>query len=328
MLPEPAHPRRPFGRIQMRETLSVAICVIVSLILFMIGTRYVTGIWVFAAFHNLQLHLSLACAAALLLALVLKRSLATVVLLCVSLLLAGHAVVMSRQFAAVPTEAERQAPGFRLMSFNILRENYANGEAITQLILNSGAEIVNVMEAQPLRGHLAALSEVYPYRLGCGEQTDGCDLMILSRQPLRSPVIRSLSDLFAERFMMAEVTLAGRNVHVGAIHTTKPYFDEFHTMELVRAALAITDTEGPLVLSGDFNAASIAPDMRMFLRWTVLTTAEHEPATWPVRLGWLGLPIDHVYVRPPLKIRSLTRLPDPLGSNHFGLVADIAITGN
>ncbi|OHV84339.1 endonuclease/exonuclease/phosphatase family protein [Rhizobium sp. LCM 4573] len=312
----------------MRETLSVAICVIVSLILFMIGTRYVTDIWLFAAFHNLQLHLALACAAALLFALVLKRGLVSVGLLCVSLLLAGHALVMSRQFAAAPTEADSDAPSFRLLSFNILRENYANGDVITQLILNSGAEVVNIMEAQPLRGHLEELSKVYPYRLGCGAETEGCDLMILSRQPLRSTVIRSLSDLFAERFMMAEVTLAGRTIHVGAIHTTKPYFDEFHTMELVRAALAITDTEGPLVLSGDFNAASIAPDMRMFLRWTGLTTAEHEPATWPVRLGSLGLPIDHVYVRPPLKIKSLTRLPDPLGSNHFGLVAEIVITGN
>jgi endonuclease/exonuclease/phosphatase (EEP) superfamily protein YafD len=39
------------------------------------------------------------------------------------------------------------------------------------------------------------------------------------------------------------------------------------------------------------------------------------------------VPIDHVYVRAPLKIKTLTRMPDALGSNHDGLVADIVFTG-
>ena len=309
----------------MRQTLSVAICVIVSLILFAIATRYLAGFWLFATFHSLQLHLSLVCAAALLLALAIRRSLIAALLLAAALMLAGHAVFMARQFAAPPTQAEIDAPAFRLMSFNVYLENHENGEAIARLIATSGADVVNIMEAQPLAGHLQELSVVYPYRLGCGVGTEECDLMMLSKQPLRSPSIHSLSALFEERFMMAEITVGGRSVHVGAIHTTKPYFDDFHRAELVRAARIITGIEGPLVLSGDFNAASIAPDMRMFLRWTAMKTAQREPATWPAELGSFGLPIDHIYVRAPLKIRSLTRLPDSLGSNHFGLIAEVAL---
>ncbi|MNT99439.1 hypothetical protein D3C72_2422850 [compost metagenome] len=67
--------------------------------------------------------------------------------------------------------------------------------------------------------------------------------------------------------------------------------------------------------------------MRRFLRVTQLRTSEWEPATWPIRAGRFGVPIDHVYVRPPLKIRSLRRLADAYGSNHYGLLAEIAMTG-
>ena len=43
---------------------------------------------------------------------------------------------------------------------------------------------------------------------------------------------------------------------------------------------------------------------------TELKTAEWEPATWPIRAGAFGVPIDHVYARAPLKIKSLTRLAE------------------
>jgi endonuclease/exonuclease/phosphatase (EEP) superfamily protein YafD len=67
--------------------------------------------------------------------------------------------------------------------------------------------------------------------------------------------------------------------------------------------------------------------MRRFLSNTDLASAGFEPATWPIRAGVFGLPIDHVYARAPLKIKSLTRIADALGSNHYGLIAEIAITG-
>lgn len=35
-----------------------------------------------------------------------------------------------------------------------------------------------------------------------------------------------------------------------------------------------------------------------------------------VRLGALGMAIDHIYVRQPLKFRSIRALPSSLGSNH------------
>jgi endonuclease/exonuclease/phosphatase (EEP) superfamily protein YafD len=257
-------------------------------------------------------------------AVVLHRGPLAYSLFLASLLLAGHTIYMSRDFvSAVPQTAD--APTFRLLSFNILSNNFENSDAITKAILGSGADVVTIMEARPLLDRLTELGSIYPYRIGCGIMIDGCDQLMLSKVPLENAVARTLSDIFDNRFILAQVTLAGQRINVGGIHTTKPYFDNFHTLELVRAALALNDREGPLVLSGDFNASSLAPNMRSFLHWTDLRTARYEPATWPIRAGVFGVAIDHVYVRAPLTIKSLKTLPSPLGSNHAGLVADIAI---
>jgi endonuclease/exonuclease/phosphatase (EEP) superfamily protein YafD len=312
----------------IRQILSVAICVIVSLVLFAIATRYVHPHWMLAALHSLQLHFALACAVAMLVAILLHRNIVSYLLLIAALVLAGHAVLMVRQLAAEATAADERAPSFRLLSFNILSSNYPNAEAIARMIAASGADVVNVMESEPLWAYLPELASNYPYHIGCGVKVMDCDQLMLSKTPLENGVIRSLGPIFDNRFIIAETVIRGQRINVAGIHTTKPYFDNFQTMELIRAALALTDKEGPLVLSGDFNASTLAPNIREFLRWTDLHTASWEPATWPIELGPFGLAIDHVYVRAPLKFKSLNRLPDAHGSNHAGLVADIVISGN
>ncbi|HEX2147403.1 MAG TPA: endonuclease/exonuclease/phosphatase family protein, partial [Pseudorhizobium sp.] len=267
----------------MRDFLSVAICVIVSLILLALASRYVSGIWIFATLHSLQFHLSLASALALLCTLVLKRAFLPLGLLLLALALLGHSIWMSRDMVQ---SAEAAQPGDRvlkLMSFNILTSNSQNASAIAELILASGSDVVNIMEAEPLAAHLEALSAVYPYRIGCGEMTRECDLMMLSKLPFAERTTKSLSHVFEERMMVAELPFNGRSLHVAAIHTTKPYFDNFQSLELENAAELLGALDGPLVVSGDFNASSLAPNMRRFLRATGLRSGRHEPATWPVR---------------------------------------------
>jgi len=309
----------------MREFLSAAICVIVSLVLLAVATRYVSGIWIFATIHNLQLHVSIISIAALLLALILKRGLLPGGLLVLALVLLGHAIWMSREFVQAPPPAGTRSETFKLMSFNILMTNFEQAEAVRDLILSSGADVVNIMEGGPLQAHLQALSAIYPHRLGCGEMTKQCDLMMLSKLPLADRTIVSLSELFEERMMLAKIALNGQPLHIAAIHTTKPYFDAFQTYELRNAARVLSAMDGPLILSGDFNASTLAPNVRAFLKATGLRTAEREPATWPTQAGRLGIAIDHVFVRPPFAISSLERLPDALGSNHYGLVAEMAV---
>lgn len=312
----------------MKEFLSVAICVIVSLVLLAITTRYLSGTWVFATIQSLQLHLTIASAAALFLALLLKRSRLPFGLLLVALSLLAHALWMSREYTHSAGTEDVLDHKLKLLSFNILMTNFEGAQSIRDLILSSGVDVVNIMEAEPLQPHLQELSKIYPYRIGCGEMTKHCDLMMLSKLPLVDRTIASLSDVFAERMMVAKLTFEGQPFHLVALHTTKPYFDSFQTLELQNAAQLLDGLPGPVILSGDFNASTLARNVRTFLASTGLRSAPREPATWPTRAGWAGVAIDHVFVRPPLAIASLQRLPDALGSNHYGLVTEITFPKN
>ncbi|MGE7368073.1 endonuclease/exonuclease/phosphatase family protein [Neorhizobium sp. NPDC001467] len=306
----------------MKHTISVALCVIVSLVLGAIATRYLHPSWMLATLHSLQLHAALACAVLMIVALIVSRNVVAAVLFIAAIGLAVHAWIMPNAFHADPPPSGRS---IRLMHFNILGENQRNGERIYRAIVESGADIVNIMEMPPLAPYLAELDKVYPYRIGCGRVTNVCDMMMLSKRPLTNLNVGGLSELRQDRFMLADVDVDGTIVHVVAMHVSKPYFDDYHETELANAARIINNRKGPLLLSGDFNASSTAPDMQDFMRWTGLRTMTPEIPTWPVQLGRFGIAIDHVMVRAPLTMKSVARIPDAMGSNHFGLTAEYVI---
>jgi len=310
----------------MRQRLACAVGVLVLLTLAALSTRYVHPHWAFSVLYTMQLHVAVGCVAASILGLWARRDALLWGLLVVSLGLTTDAALMTTRYSLTADEADLGKPSFRLLSINALNSNVKSGETITRMIVASGADVVNVMEAPPLLDHMDKLARVYPYRVGCGIVTKTCDQLMLSKFPIETPHVMSLSTIFNERFIVAKIKIAGRTIDFAGIHTTKPYFDDFQSLELHNAAGVVrTQMTGPLVLSGDFNASSIAPNMQDFLKTTGLRTAVWEPATWPIAAGIFGLPVDHIYARPPLKIISFKRLPDAYGSNHYGLTADIAI---
>ena len=293
--------------------------------LFSISVRYFKDFWLLAFVNSFQLHIALAAALTCLICLVMLRARIFPVLLLWSLLLAGHALYMHRQFVTDGQHGEDAKP-FRLLSFNVLMENRANAESIAQTILASDADAVYVMEAAALANVLPQLRQTYPYRLGCGTGTPSCDLLMLSKRPLIDAKIGSLSYVSRDRIGIASVDFDGVKLTLAQVHLAKPYFDEYHNNELHRLGRTLNEITGPLILGGDFNSASTVPDMRNFLQTTGMMKAQWEPATWPVDAGKLGIAIDHVFARKPATLIKLERLPEALGSNHYGLVADFMIS--
>lgn len=299
---------------------------LISFGLLVVSLRYVTDFWLLAFFFSLQPQLGVVAALGALACLALHRSAFGYALLVVSLLLCGHAFWMQREFLPPSdVEAPADATRFRLLSFNILGNNFANVGRIIDMVNASGADVAYLFESGPLLHHLSDLEEVYPYRIGCGVEIETCDLMILSKYPIEAPRVVSLSDIRANRFAVATIRIGGRPIEFAAIHLTKPYFDDYHTTELRRAGAILRKRGGTLIIGGDFNSDTIAPDMQRFLRRSDLQTAGAEPATWPVEAGIFGIPIDHIYTSKAIIPLSLTRLEDDYGSNHYGLVADLTI---
>lgn len=299
---------------------------LISLGLVIVSLRYVTDFWLLAFFFSLQPQLAVAAALGALASLVLHRSRFGYGLLALSLLLCAHAFWMKREFLPSPDASPAaDATPIRLLSFNMLGDNDANARRIADMVKTSGADVAYLLEAGPIEPYLAELSAIYPYRIGCGIAVEACDLLMLSKHPMTNPQFVSLSDLRQNRFAVATIRIGGQPVEFAAIHVTKPYFDDYHTMELRRASRILKERGGNLVIGGDFNSDTIAPDMQHFLRRGNLRTAGVEPATWPVEAGIFGIPIDHIYMSKTIIPTALERIGDSYGSNHYGLIADLAI---
>ncbi len=308
----------------MKDTLFCVGSVLVSLLLATISLRYVTHTWLLAFVYSFQAHFALAAVLATLVLLAIKRHWFAYLLLAVAVFLLGHGLFMLKAFEAAPASAATQ-PVLRLMSFNIKNDNLSNGARIADAVIASDADIVNILEAEPLRPEIPRLSQAYPYRIGCGTGTDGCDTLVLSKRPFLTQSVSSIGDLWPNRLIQTAIDVDGTKINFASVHLAKPYFDDFQLDELTDLRKIVAETDGPLLLAGDFNSAIIDPHIQRFMRATGFNTVFPEPATWPIRAGAFGIAIDHVLVRPPLRLTSVTRMDDSIGSNHFGLMAEIAI---
>lgn len=308
----------------MKDTLFCIGSVLVSLLLALMSLRYITHIWLLAFVYSFQVHFALAAIAAILVLLLIKRHWYAYLLLAVAVTLLGHGVIMLREFAAPPAHAETPSL-FRLMSFNIEHENFANAGSIADLIVASNADVVNILEAAPLRPYIARLSSTYPFRIGCGAETNECDNLVLSKRPYVEKKVSSLGELWRNRLTRFSIDFGGTRIGFLTAHLAKPYFDDFQSDELADLLTATTVTDGPLVVAGDFNSAILDPRIQRFMRRAGLHTVFPEPATWPIKAGRFGIGIDHVLARPPLRLKSVERIKDNMGSNHFGLMAEFTV---
>jgi len=312
----------------MRHTVYCVLCVLATLALGILAARYVADSWILAFFDSLQTHISLVAIVLALIALVFKRHWYATFLALVGVALLVHSVIMLQEHA-VPSfiaPAEASVGSFRLLSFNIEDSNFENGGRIADLIIGSKADIVEIFEAGPIFSQMDRITQVYPYRIGCGVMTSDCDSLMLSKRPFQTQLMRSLGSLWDNRFILATIDMEGQPVNFASVHLSKPYFDAFHQIELDLLGSILGDVKGPLILAGDFNASVIVPDMRDFLAATGLRHAFPEPATWPIEAGAYGITIDHVFARAPLRLVSVKQIPDAMGSNHFGVMTEFGIS--
>ena len=249
-----------------------------------------------------------------------------------ALAIGAHGYVMLGEFRQPqPLPPQSWPAQFKVITINIMGDNtFANGGRIADFLMNSGADVIFIQESAPIGPHIDRLKTVYPYRLGCGAKTITCDSSLWSKHPLVDGEVATAGPIYRDRLMLATIDFGGKKVNFANVHLTKPYFDNFHQIELKKIKEKLADytgrNPGSVLLAGDFNTSILTPDVRAFLRDTGLMTADREPNTIPVDAPALGLAIDHMFVSgDDLRFKSLQALPDVFGSNHFGLTAEIFI---
>jgi hypothetical protein len=142
--------------------------VLVSLLLAAISLRYVTHTWLLALIYSFQVHFALAALAAAHPAAVKRHWYAYGL---VTVAVSARPRHFDAEGLRGRTATAASQPVLRLMSFNIENDNFENGRRIADAVLASGADIVNILEAEPLKPEIARLSQTYPYHIGCGVGT-------------------------------------------------------------------------------------------------------------------------------------------------------------
>lgn len=220
----------------------------------------------------------------------------------------------------VPTKS------FQVLSFNVLA-NSEQGQNVADYMIGSGASLVAIMESPGIERSLERLMETFPYRVGC-DRSETCDLSLFSRTPLSNATMHLFGPSRRERLITATTTIGGESVTMAALHLSKPYNDGAAAAELWQASHVLEQIEGPLIVAGDFNGSPWSSDIARFVRRNGLIPAPSYPATWPVRLGPFGIPIDNMFTRGGLQIETIAATEENFGSNHRGLVVRIGAAPN
>ncbi|QQM30481.1 endonuclease/exonuclease/phosphatase family protein [Martelella lutilitoris] len=298
------------------------ICAVLALMLGVLPL--LSHAWPFVFFGGMRLHIVIAAVVFSLAFLALVRSPWSAMPLLAALWMATWVGWLHYGLVQPGRDADQPHVTLKLIEFNMLHSN-RNGAAIADWLEAQDADIVYALESNPIWRHLDTLSETYPYCAGCARAGFGDDLLVLSKFPLQDVSTMSLGKLASNRFIRSRIDVEGRQVTLVAMHLTKPYFDDLQQEELALARRLLRTVEGPVILGGDFNSSLLSPDIQAFAKSTGLRSHAHEPRTWPVSAPSIGLPIDHILVRPPAHIDTLARMEESLGSNHFGLIAEISV---
>lgn len=307
------------------KNLSVIIGTCAFLLICALAGRYASDHWIFATFASFQVQgAGLATAAAAVAWLVHRNAVASLLVIA-ALGIGIHGYMMLGDFRQpTPMPPPSWPVDIKVASINVRGDNsFENGGKIADSMIGSGADVIFVQESAPLGPHIDRIKVAYPYRLGCGAQTITCDSSLWSKRPLLDPQVKTASPIFRDRLLFATIDFGGRKVRFANIHLGKTYFDNAQAIELKRISEIVGTDDEPLVLGGDFNASILTPDIRKFLTRMKLMTAASEPPTWPVDAGPAGMAIDHIFVRNPLRFRSLAQIPETFGSNHYALTAEI-----
>lgn len=252
-----------------------------------------------------------------------RRGLLMLVLVGASLAQSGW-IVWQQQALRVALADRPTLANVDVLSINALATN-PRGREIVDYVLATAPDVVVVMESTAITPYLDLLSVDYPFRAGCDASGQNCDLLIFSRTPIEDSRAQPLGPYGSLRLVTAQITVAGQPIVILGAHLTKPYFDEMAWFDLDKVRRTIASQEVPVIVAGDFNAAAWSDAVADFATAGNLVPPPAYPATWPVRAGQFGVPIDNMFTRGNAVIETIEALEDSMGSNHRGLRASIRL---
>lgn len=272
-------------------------------------------------FGNLQVHIAAACAAMLLVALLGRSNGWTLVAAAAFLF---NVVVVGLRIGPVATcpvqtAATGQHP-VQILTHNIWGRN-RDLAALEDTILRRRPDVVVLQEIRPHhRLMLDRLRAAYPHQTQC-EMNPDCGMAILSRHP-----VEMRREVGGTEVTAVEISLSvnGRKLVLVGAHVRRPFHGKAQSAEFRALTPIVAGLPANAVIAGDFNSVLWSPNMTRYVEGSGVCAANMTQATWPRWLGPFGIPIDHVFLKPGVRLLSIATL-DGTGSDHKALLATVSI---
>ncbi len=247
------------------------------------------------------------------------------------------------------SSAAQAQPGgapLKLIAFNLWYRN-EDPAATLEYLAHSNADVIGLVETTPeLKAALAPLKRLYPYGIDCIGADPTCEIMLLSKLPLRQPYAGKIDGRYPY-IAQGEVDWGGRPVTVVMTHLSWPLMvpttalnatmleppapelpDQprlAQSRQAANLAQHVNKLPRDLVVMGDFNNASWSRVQIAFRAATGLDNRGHYLPSWPTFMPQvLRLPIDQVFVRGGVQATVL-RLGPAVGSDHLPVEAEVTV---
>jgi endonuclease/exonuclease/phosphatase (EEP) superfamily protein YafD len=247
---------------------------------------------------------------------------------------------------AALADAPPKGRALKVVSFNLSYDNPDFGKTVA-FLAKSGADVIGLAEVTPeAKAALGKLKSIYPHSVDCVGQDRFCELMLLSKKPMRYPFAGKIGAKLTY-VASADIDWQGAPLSIAVAHVVLPFVKpDWAPLQTWIAA----DDPSPLlsgtpplwqsvqmavlagyaqslgrdqIVMGDFNSAPWSNVQNAFRAATQLDNRGPLVPTWPAQLPPpFRVPIDTVFVRGGLTLRTLHAGPN-LGSDHLPIVAEI-----
>ena len=278
-------------------------------------------------------HIALGVAFCAAMAIVVRLRLFAGLLAALAIALGADVILTESTSAQAEARSDMRDGGavVRVAFSNILIVNDDTGRFVAW-IEDSDPDIVVATEISPRHvERMAGAMGDYPFRvLEPREHPFG--IAVYSRHPIAGEAVTEFADGTPSPSDPVMVTVGvdtpAGTLHVAGLHLSTPVTPRRFARrneQFVTAGDIVAQLDAPKLVVGDFNATPWSAGLRAFVAGNDLFGANTR-ATWPVWLGFAGIPIDHAFASRDLRILDIETGP-AIGSDHRPLLIDVALAG-
>lgn len=219
-----------------------------------------------------------------------------------------------------------------IMAANVLTSN-RNAEALLTLVRQRKPDVVVTLESdQWWQDQLDTLQSEMPHTIKC-PMDNLYGMHVYSRLPLEEPETKFLLEDDVPSMHALLRLRTGEGVRIHFLHPAPPSPTENpesseRDAELLIVARSITDSNQPVIVTGDLNDVAWSATTRLFRKLSGLLDPRVGRGmfnTFHADYPFLRWPLDHLFHSRHFTLRSIEHLP-PIGSDHFPLFVDLLYT--